>query len=158
MIISEFHITDDTEIQDPFDFVEPYLECRGMHVTKETYPFIPSWILLWLFFAISNLISKLDLFGLFTKKKSRYQEAIDEDNNKKIQNEDHELKESSSRNSTNKNLHWYSYVMPQTLFFMCNSSFLNRTKASLRLDYEPIFTNEEAKERSLNWYKNELEL
>lgn len=86
-----------------------------------------------------------DLFGLFTSKKSRLQEAIQKDNGEEL-------------DKGKPKLRWYSVITPQTLAFMCNSNFLNRTKASLRLNYEPIFNPEESFDKSLNWYKNHLRL
>lgn len=40
------------------------------------------------------------------------------------------------------------------LNYMCSTFFYNRSKATLRLDYQPIYTPEEAKERSLPYYAN----
>ncbi|UYV71175.1 Hsd3b6 [Cordylochernes scorpioides] len=37
--------------------------------------------------------------------------------------------------------------------YLCSTFFFNRTKAILRLDYAPIYTPEEAQERSLAYYK-----
>lgn len=42
----------------------------------------------------------------------------------------------------------------EMLNYICSTFFFNRSKATLRLDYEPIYTPEEAKERSLPYYKN----
>lgn len=149
---TEFHITDETPIGDPFDFVEPYVLCKGMRVTTRSYPFLPLWLLLVLFFAMKRLVEGLDFFGLFTEKRNRLQEAIERD-------------EAKSRNSPGllnllqgnvKQKRWFHYVTPQTLGFMCISCFLNRTKASLRLDYEPLVGPDEAKQKSLIWYKRDL--
>ncbi|XP_015905091.1 3 beta-hydroxysteroid dehydrogenase/Delta 5--_4-isomerase type 3 isoform X2 [Parasteatoda tepidariorum] len=38
------------------------------------------------------------------------------------------------------------------LNYMCSTFFYNRSKATLRLDYQPIFTPEEAKEKSMEYY------
>lgn len=149
---SEFHITDETAIEDPFDFVQPYLECRGMQVTKRSYPFLPVWILLLIFFALKRTLEALDFLGIFTSRNSRLQEAIERDarasGNAKQACSNPSMKPARKR--------WYHYITPQTLSYMCNSSFLNRTKASLRLDYEPIITPEESRNMSLEWYKNHL--
>lgn len=123
-----------------------------MQVSQDSYPFIPAWLLLWLIFTMAVFLRKFDFFGWFTNTKDRYQQAVEKDQRQQQQlcagnNDD--------GNETKKK-RWYHYVMPQTLCFMCMSSFLNRTKASLRLDYEPIMTPEESFERSLAWYKNEL--
>ena len=42
----------------------------------------------------------------------------------------------------------------EMLNYICSTFFFNRSKATLRLDYEPIYTPDEAKERSLPYYKN----
>ena len=150
----EFHITDETAIGDPFDFLEPFLICKGMKLSKGGYPFIPCWILLWLFFALKNLLQTLDIFGLFNRKQGRLEKAIERDRM---------LASVGSSQSTEKEQkvepkRWYNYLMPQTLAFICNSSFLNRTKASLRLHYEPLIGPDEALSRSIEWYKNHLSL
>lgn len=157
----EFHITDDTPIEDPFDFVEPFLDSRGMRVTKRAYPFVPIWILLLLFFAIKAFLERLDFLDLFSTKKSRYRETVENDIAKaKVKANAAASNRDSGRQAANacKSKRWYDYVTPSTMFFMCNSSFLNRTKASLRLDYEPLVNPDEAKRRSLDWYKNQLKL
>lgn len=140
----EFHITDETEIGDPFDFFQPFIESRGMHVTKRSYSFLPIWALLVLFFAVKRFIKTADFMGLFVTKKGRLAETMERDQLKR---------DPTSVNLKKETKRWYHYVMPQTLGFVCNSCFLNRTKASLRLDYEPIVEPKEAKDRSLNWYK-----
>lgn len=38
------------------------------------------------------------------------------------------------------------------LNYMCSTFFFNRSKATLRLDYQPIYTPEEAKERCMPYY------
>ncbi|XP_054155511.1 3 beta-hydroxysteroid dehydrogenase/Delta 5--_4-isomerase-like [Oppia nitens] len=40
-----------------------------------------------------------------------------------------------------------------TLRYLCNTYFYNRTKATLRLDYEPIYGYEESQQKSLQYYK-----
>lgn len=41
-----------------------------------------------------------------------------------------------------------------SLNYMCSTFFFNRSKATLRLDYQPLYSPEEAKELSLKYYKN----
>lgn len=146
----EFHITDDTTIGDPFDFLEPYLECRGMRVSKNSYSYFAVWIPIILFFALRRFLSSLDIFGLFTNKKSRLQDAIEKDKSSQ-QAQKHQAETESKPKK-----HWSNYATPATLAFMCNSSFLNRTKASLRLNYDPLIAPDEARSRSIDWYKNHL--
>lgn len=145
----EFHITDETEIGDPFDFLQPFIQSRGMQVTKRSYSFLPIWALLVLLFAVRRFIKAVDFMGLFTTKKGRLEQALESDQLRKKHNSVKPKKERKR---------WFHYLMPQTLGFLCNSCFLNRTKASLRLDYEPIVDPSEAKNISLNWYKNDLKL
>lgn len=122
-----------------------------MHVTKNSYSSFPIWILLLLFFAIKKFLCTLDVFNLFTTKKGRLQDAIEKD----------ELKHNSnfaSLKAQRKQKVWYDYVNPVNISTMTASQFLNRTKASLRLDYDPIIDPKEATQNSINWYKNHLEL
>lgn len=121
-----------------------------MRVTRGSYPFIPVWILLWFVFAFARLIKRLDVLGLFVRQKSRYQETLERD---KQVSTPIRPKDPDSKN-TKSTKRWYYYVTPQTLYYMCNSSFLNRTKASLRLDYEPLVDPDESKKRALEWYRN----
>lgn len=116
-------------------------------MTKKSYPFLPIWIFLLIFFALKRFVKSLDLFGLFTNKKTRLQEAMERD-----------AQISTTQITKQIKKRWHDYITPQTLSYMCNSNFLNRTKASLRLDYEPLIDPEEAKRISLNWYKNHLVL
>lgn len=156
----EFHITDETPIGDPFDFLQPFVEARGMTVSKSTLPAWPIWFLLLFFAFLRNCLSSLDIFGLFTQKKSRLDEAIELDERRRAEREEpHSNRGPESDCSARpKATRWYHLVTPQTFYFICNSLFLNRTKASLRLDYEPLFSADEAMERSLAWYKNHMEL
>lgn len=118
-----------------------------MEVTKTSYPFVLIWILVYLFFAGKRLIKLIDVFGLFTSRKSRYQETLEreQDSGKR--------RSASPSGGQAKTRRWFDFVMPQTLAYMCGSSFLNRTKASLRLDYEPLISAEESLSRSLEWYR-----
>ena len=40
-----------------------------------------------------------------------------------------------------------------TVRYLCNTYFFNRTKATLRLEYEPLFEHDESQNRSLQYYK-----
>ena len=106
-----FFISDDTQILDPFDFLEPYLKCRGFHLSKRSYPY---WLFMLIFY----------LFVLFIK------------------------------------LIWPIYpinlptgLTPQNIRYLCNTFFFNRNKAILRLDYEPIYSHEEAHAKSIPYYQ-----
>lgn len=145
---TEFHITDDTTIGDPFEFLEPYLDCKGMRLTKKSYPFVALWLLLFLFFAFKRLLRALDFMGLFTEKRDRLKEAIEKDLLKQDPNNEF--------NKGDKSKRWYDHMTPQMLAFMCSTVFLNRTKASLRLDYEPLVDPDVARSKSIEWYKNHL--
>lgn len=154
IVVSEFHVTDDTSIGDPFCFVKPYLECRGMHLTKSSYSFIPLWVMVALFFSLKRLLMKLDFLALFTNKRDPLKEAMERDKTDTRARDD----PVKFRGPQTNKKRWYHYVMPQTLVFMCGTSFLNRTKASLRLGYEPLFDEEESRGLSIKWYKNHLVL
>lgn len=143
-----------------------------MKVSKSTFPAWPVWLLIVLFTFMRNALISLDIFGLFTKKRTRLDEAIELDKKKEQQlatdNGDNVTMDAQNRQATSDTerrssskpttTRWYHLITSQTFYFMCNSLFLNRTKASLRLDYEPIFDPNESMERSLNWYKSNLEL
>lgn len=108
----EFFITDDTEIEDAFDFVKPFLESQNLHVAKKTIPF---WMV---YYAIRILM----ILIVFIKPFYRY-ELPERFNLKKIQ-------------------------------YICTTYFFNRTKATLRLEYEPFYSKEESFQRSLQYYKS----
>lgn len=44
-------------------------------------------------------------------------------------------------------------VNTKTVDILCHTYFFNRTKATLRFDYEPMFTHEQSEERSLKFYR-----
>lgn len=44
-------------------------------------------------------------------------------------------------------------MTPETVKFICNTYFFNRTKATLRLDYDPLYDHDESVSRSLEFYK-----
>lgn len=46
-----------------------------------------------------------------------------------------------------------SFVNTCTLTYLCNTYFFNRTKATLRLDYDPQYEAEESQTRSLAYYR-----
>lgn len=153
---SEFHVTDDTDIKDPFEFLEPFVEAKGMHITKRSFPFLPVLLLVYLFFNVKRILEALDYFGIFTEKKNRLHEAIESDN----QRRDNEIGKSDlSKVKKSSNTNYFGPVIPPSmLIFLCNTSFLNRTKAALRLDYEPIVESNESLLKSLDWYKKYLEV
>lgn len=124
-------------------------------MTKSSFPAWPVWLLIVLFFSLRRFLHSLDMFGWFTKKRTRLQEAIEKDQGKKMNNED---ANDGGGGGGDKPLRWYELITPQTFFFLCNSLFLNRTKASLRLGYEPLYDADESRRRSIDWYKNHLKL
>lgn len=167
-ICADFHITDETPVGDPFDFAEPFVEAKGFQISKSSYPAIPVWFLIFLFFKLRRFFIALDIFGLFTKKKSKLHETIERDRmmkngaNSEASSVGQAVSSSATREqasgSSSGPKRWYHLITPQMFYFMCNSMFLNRTKANLRLDYEPLYDLDEAKSRSIDWYKNHLEL
>lgn len=124
-----------------------------MRVTKTSYPYIPLLLLIMLFFTVKKFLATLDMFGLFTNKRDRLQEAIEKDREKLEINSQETIK---AKKQTSKR--WYDYITTQTFGYMGNTNFLNRTKASLRLDYDPIIDPEEARKRSLAWFRDHVEL
>lgn len=44
-------------------------------------------------------------------------------------------------------------LTPANVKYICNTYFFNRNKAILRLNYDPIYSHEEAQERSIQYYK-----
>lgn len=139
---------------DPYDFLSPYLECKGMHVTKTSYPYLPLMVFLLLLSLLRRTLRRLDFLGLFvTRKKGRLDEAIEQDRAKSKPESDSKVLQLKA-----KQKRWYDYWNTASISFMSITSFLNRTKASLRLDYEPIFDAEESQHRSINWYRDCLEL
>lgn len=98
-----------------------------------------------------RIVRALDLIGLFTEKKDRLKEAMEQDRLRRNPGNE-------PSKGANKPRRWYHYVTPQTVAYICSTAFLNRTKASLRLKYDPLFDPEEAKSKSIDWYKNHLKL
>ncbi|KPM03178.1 3 beta-hydroxysteroid dehydrogenase type 7-like protein [Sarcoptes scabiei] len=47
-----------------------------------------------------------------------------------------------------------SSLTPATITYIVNTYFVNRNKATLRLDYDPLYTNEESHKRSIEYYRN----
>lgn len=145
-------MTDDTTIGDPFDFLEPFVEAKGMTVTKTSYPYLPILAFLLLFSFLRRLVSRLDFFGLISSKRNRLQEAIEKDKSKALG--EHE----AVCGKVDRKRRWYHYWHPASITLLAVSSFLNRTKSSLRLDYDPIYNPQESHLRSLKWYRDELKL
>lgn len=106
----EFFITDDTPVQDPFEFVRPFLEANNMRLSEKA---IPYWLLIagiTIIMLVANIIRPF------------YHLKIPEKlNHKKIR-------------------------------YLNTTYFFNRTKAVLRLGYEPRFTPEESLKRSIEYY------
>lgn len=140
---------------DPYDFLTPYMECKGMRVTKTSYPYLPLILFLLFFSLLRRTLRRLDFFGLFVapRKRSRLDEAMDKDKIKSGSGSGREV-----INSQKEQRSWYDYWHPASISLMSITSFLNRTKASLRLDYEPIFSAEESQSRSISWYRDHLKL
>lgn len=158
-----------------------------MRLSENSYPFLPLFLLLISLLWFRRLLALLDVFGLYTKKKGRLEEAIERDKrqqqpsastsgqqphqaNREAQVSTSALtakkssKESSYVNNDDYDYdaweprRWYDAITPQILGFMAMSAFLNRTKASLRLNYSPLYSPEEAHKRSLEWYEKSLKI
>lgn len=121
-----------------------------MRLSKRAYNFLIVWILMYLFFALRRYVAFFDFFGIFSKRNSRLEAAIEQD---RIKQNPHERSEPAKT----KPKHWYDIITPQMFGFMCTANFLNRTKASLRLDYEPLIGPEESEKLAREWYKSEVQ-
>lgn len=129
-----------------------------MQLSKSTLPGLPVWFLVFLFFWMYKILSSLDVFNLFSKRRGRLEMAIEEDKLSATDGGNRSSKANYRATDREKPKRWYQLITPQTFFFTINSLFLNRTKASLRLNYEPLFNEEESKSRALKWYKEYLKL
>lgn len=107
----EFIITDDTKVMDPFEFFEPYLQCRQYRLSNRSYPY---WLFI-MFFSLYCWLIKL-VHNVITIKLP-------------------------------------SSLTPATVHYICNIYFFNRDKATLRLDYTPLYDHEESQKRSISFYK-----
>ncbi|CAG2107143.1 unnamed protein product [Medioppia subpectinata] len=52
----EFFVTDDTQILDPFEFLAPYVQCRGYSLSQRSYPY---WLFMIIMFFIVQFIRLL---------------------------------------------------------------------------------------------------
>lgn len=138
-----------------------------MRVTKQSHSFIPIWLLVTLWFFLRSCLRAVDLFGLMSHDdvddsntaRGRLRAAIEADKrDEKRQAGSDDDDEGQQQQQRKRKLGWFDYVTPQTLGFMCMSAFMNRTKAALRLHYEPIYSADESQKRALDWYKNELKI
>jgi len=130
--------------------MEPFLETKGMCLSKSTLPGLPVLFLLVFFFWIRHFLCSLDVFNLFTKRKGRLEEAIEQD--RRRSNTVHQ--EEGDKSSKEEKKRWYDLITPEMFYFTINSLFLNRTKASLRLNYEPLFEPKDAMARTLAWFRD----
>ena len=135
-----------------------------MRLSKSTLPGIPSWLLLVFFFAILKWLRFIDIFNLFTKRRGRLEETLEEDRRRERHSKGEDEKKQVGQNLLEDRIgegqytRWYHCITPEMFFFTINSLFLNRTKASLRLSYEPLFDREESMSRAIAWYRDRLEL
>lgn len=60
----EFFVTDDTQILDPFEFLQPYLECRGFRLSKRSYPYWLFMTILYFIVLLIRLLSSIYPFEL----------------------------------------------------------------------------------------------
>ncbi|KAJ6216763.1 hypothetical protein RDWZM_007920 [Blomia tropicalis] len=106
-----FFITDDTKILDQYEFLEPYLQCRGYRLSNRSYPIWLFLFFLWFYTLLINAI-----WSVFPIR--------------------------MAPNLTAANVR-----------LLCTTHFFNRTKATLRLEYEPMYDHDEAHTRSIEYYK-----
>ena len=59
-----FFVTDDTQILDPFEFLQPYLECRGYSLSKRSYPYWLFMLVLYFIVLLIRLMSSVYRFEL----------------------------------------------------------------------------------------------
>lgn len=103
-------ITDDTPIQNSFEFLEPFLKSRSMKLSTFMYPAVLAVIFVLFLHVVSRLLRPLIRM---------------------------------------KN----PFPHPATLYFIVCFYCFNRLKATLRLDYKPIYSPEESLSNSLQYYK-----
>lgn len=145
----EFIITDDTKIDDPYKFMKPFLESKGMSISQvRSYPFLVIWFLMVAFFFVYKLFRAVDVFGLTDQNLSA---NLVQHNNEKQKDDEKNCGQLDSK--SHRKLSWYHYINPQIISIMCITNFFNRAKATLRLDYEPLFSPDESIKRSLAWYE-----
>jgi len=106
-----FFITDDTTISDPFEFLEPYIKCKGYKLSKRAFPYWLFMIFLYLSVLFIKMVHSVYPIQLPT------------------------------------------CVTPANIKYLCNTFFFNRNKAILRLNYEPLYSNEVSQEKSIEYYK-----
>lgn len=94
-----------------------------------------------------RIFKAIDFFGIFSEKKDRLQEAIEKDSLRDSEVSKKEVEKSSKTN-------YFRALHPNMLLFLCSTSFLNRTKATLRLGYEPVIDPDKSLAISIDWYKN----
>ncbi|XP_054709579.1 3 beta-hydroxysteroid dehydrogenase type 7-like [Uloborus diversus] len=104
-----FFITDDMDVIDIHEHMQPYLESRGFTISNYVFPYWLAWIIL----TFTTLI--VYFINIFVKFRPDIPSVAQ-------------------------------------LNYMCSTFFYNRSKATLRLDYQPIYTPEEAKENSMKYY------
>lgn len=106
-----FYVTDDTPLEDIYEFLRPFVECQGCRLSDYTVPYLLAILLLMLLALVLRLVRPL------------YRPR--------------------------------AYVPPPSaVTYICTSLFFNRTKATLRLNYYPNVTPDEAVQRSVSYYKS----
>ncbi|KAL1472492.1 hypothetical protein MTO96_039281, partial [Rhipicephalus appendiculatus] len=106
-----FYVTDDTPLEDMYEFLRPFVECQGCRLSDYTVPYLLAILVLMLLALVLRLVRPL-----YRPK---------------------------------------SYIPPPSaVTYICTSLFFNRTKATLRLNYYPNVTPDEAVQRSVSYYKS----
>lgn len=106
-----FFITDDTLVQNPFDFLDPFLKTRKMRLSSVQFPATLAVIFVLFLFVVLRLLRPIV----------------------NIKN---------------------PFPHPATLYFIVCLYCYNRLKATLRLNYSPLYTYEDSLRNSLEYYKN----
>lgn len=106
----QFIITDDTPVQDPFDFIKPYLDQVNCRLSDRPLPY---WILIIILELILIVVTLIRPF---------YSIDLPEKYN------------------------------PRRVRYLCTTFFFNRNKSTLRLTYQPLYTPDDSKKRSLVYY------
>lgn len=105
-----FYVTDDTPLEDIYEFLRPFVECQGCRLSEYTVPYLLAILVLMLMALLLRLVRPL------------YRPRV--------------------------------YVPPPAaVTYICTSLFFNRTKATLRLNYYPSVTPDEAVQRSVSYYR-----
>lgn len=106
-----FYVTDDTPLEDIYEFLRPFVDCQGCRLSDYTLPYLVAILGFMLLALVLRLLRPIYKAPSFLPT-------------------------------------------PSAVTYICTSLFFNRTKATLRLNYYPNVTPDEAVERSVSYYKD----